>query len=98
MRKIYKVCIESVVWYASAAWMPWLSKSSLDRLERAQQKALRRMCGLTKNAPTASVYEEAEIVPLRVEAKRRAMICYEKAMRCSSEDPRKEMCEQVVNN
>ena len=32
-----------------------------------------------------SVFEEVEVVPVRVEARRRAMICYEKAMKIQEE-------------
>ena len=97
LKTIYKVCLESAAWYAAAAWMPWLSASRFNVLESAQKKALRIVCGLTKTAPKNCVYEEAEVVPIRVEAKRRSMICYEKAMRCGNEDPRREICERQVD-
>ena len=59
----------------------------------AQQKALRIVCRQTKTR----VFEEAELVPVRVEVRRRAMICYEKAIKCSNKDPRRKICEKQMD-
>ena len=91
LKTIYKVCVESAVWYAAAAWMPWLSTSRFNVLESAQQKALRIVYGLTNTAPKICMLEEVKVLPFRVEVRRRAMICYEKAMRCE------EICERQVD-
>ena len=96
MKKVYKAVVESVFWYSSSAWMPWLSKSNLIKLETAQREALRVVCGLTKTTPSEIVYLEAEEVPISVEARRRAMYCFEKAMRCEGRDPRTILCEKRI--
>ena len=50
----------------------------------------------TKPAPKTCVYEEAEVVAVTVEARRRTMICYEKAIKCGYEDSRREICERLA--
>ena len=56
------------------------------------------MCtGLTKTAPTESVYLEAGIDPSSENAKRKGMIEYEKAMGAKHDDPRRILCERVVS-
>ena len=80
------------MWYGSSAWMPWLSNSNMEKLERAQRGAMKEATGQTRTTPNEYVYLEAEISPVRIEAKRRAMIAYEKAMRCKEGDPRLELC------
>ena len=81
MRKVHIALVESVMWYAASAWMPWLSATNFGRLERAQREALRTVTGLTKTSPTECVYKEAGMTPVRLEAKRRALITYEKLSR-----------------
>ena len=94
LRKVYKVVVESCFWYASAAWMPWVSNSEMEKMERVQREALRVVTGLAISTPKEIVYLEAEETPLAVEAKRRAMIMFEKAVRGREEDPRRKMCEK----
>ena len=35
---IYKTMVESNAWYAASAWLPWISKSKMKELERAQKR------------------------------------------------------------
>ena len=61
--------------------MPWLSKTNFEKLEVAQREALRVVTGLPKSTPTEALYLEAEVDPIRIEAKRRVLIQYEKVLR-----------------
>ena len=74
MIALYKMLLESCVWYASSAWLPWVSKC-------LQREGLRVCTGLTKTAPTESVNLEAGIDSIIVNAKRKGMFEYEKVMR-----------------
>ena len=96
MKKIYKIVVESCFWHASTAWMPWLSRSNLERLERVQREGLRYITGLTATAPVECVYLESGCEPLGVEGKRRALCMYEKAMRGRNDDPLKYIGEKKV--
>jgi hypothetical protein len=94
LMKVYKSVVESCFWYAAAAWMPWLAKTRMEQLERAQREALRAVAGIAKSVSVECVYEETGAVPVRVEAKRRALVAYEKAVRAKEVDPRRKMCEK----
>lgn len=81
MRQVYRAIVESVVWYAAAAWLPWLSTTLLRQLEVVQREGLREVTGLTRTAPCEAVYLEAQIDPISVELRRRALMMHEKAAR-----------------
>ena len=92
--KIYKAMVESVVWYGAAGWMPWVSKTNMEKLESAQREALRVITGVTKSTRVDNIYLEAEVDPIGVEAKRRAIIAYEKSLCLQENNPRREICER----
>ena len=46
MIAVYKVLVESCVWYVSSAWLPWVSKSYVELIERVQREGLRVCTGL----------------------------------------------------
>uniref|UniRef100_A0A1I8HE60 Reverse transcriptase domain-containing protein n=1 Tax=Macrostomum lignano TaxID=282301 RepID=A0A1I8HE60_9PLAT len=87
LRTVYKAVVESVVWHAAAAWMPWLSQTRLNDLDRAQKVALRLVSGLPSSTPSVAIYREADCVPISLEAKRRALVAVEKALRRPEADP-----------
>ena len=57
--------IRSVISYAAAGWAPWASASGLDRLARADHRALRLISGLLSTAPLESLHVEAGVTPLQ---------------------------------
>ncbi len=93
MKGIYEATVESVIWHAGAGWLPWISKTGMAKLEVAQRKALRVICGLVQSSPEETIYREAETLPIGREAKRRALIAYEKSLRLEAENPRRVICE-----
>ena len=54
----------SVAEYASPAWAPWLSKTGLDKMKRAQLKAARVITGNTRSTPREAVLLEAGLETL----------------------------------
>ncbi len=54
---------------------------------------LRTVAGLTKSTPKEVVHLETEVVPLRVEGQRRAMIAYERSLRLGENNTRRGACE-----
>ena len=62
MRKIYTATQRSIADYAGAAWAPWLSKSNLEKVERAQ--ATQIVTGNTLSTPVEAVLQEAGLEPL----------------------------------
>ena len=51
LRRVYLAAQRSVLDYAAAAWQPWLSDSQLNKLEVAQNKALRIVTGQYSSTP-----------------------------------------------
>ena len=79
--KIYRAVVEPCFWYAAPAWMPWVARTGLERLERAQREALRAVAGLPRSTPIEAIHLETEVDPVGVEGRRRALVRYEKALR-----------------
>uniref|UniRef100_A0A1I8HJM6 Reverse transcriptase domain-containing protein n=1 Tax=Macrostomum lignano TaxID=282301 RepID=A0A1I8HJM6_9PLAT len=77
--RVYRALVESVVWHAAAAWTPWLSSTRLDDLDRAQREALRAITGLPRSTPVEAIYMETNVSPISLEARRRALMAYEKS-------------------
>jgi ribonuclease HI len=92
--RVYKVVVESVVWYGAAGWMPWLAKTSLDKLEVAQREALRAVTGMAKSVAAGYIYLETGVTPISWEGKRRAVMAYEKSMRLEEDNPRRMVMEK----
>lgn len=54
------------------------------------------MTGLLQTAPVDSIYLEAGVDPIKVEAKRRALITYERWERSKATDPKRQLCDNVL--
>ena len=54
LRKIFLATQCSVLDYAATAWQPWLANTQLERLDRAQNQALRRITGQDSLLPPGS--------------------------------------------
>uniref|UniRef100_A0A1I8I854 PHD-type domain-containing protein n=1 Tax=Macrostomum lignano TaxID=282301 RepID=A0A1I8I854_9PLAT len=95
--RVYRALVESVVWHAAAAWTPWLSSTRLDDLDRAQREALRAITGLPRSTPVEAIYMETNVSPISLEARRRALMAYEKANRRPADDPFRQICDRQLN-
>jgi hypothetical protein len=82
LRKIYLTAQRSILDYAAPAWQPWLSKTEMDRLDRAQNKALRRITGQASSTPLEALRLEAGLPSYETVSKRLVAISREKAYRC----------------
>ena len=50
----------------------------MDELERAQRETIRKITGQVKSTPKEYIYEESDIEPLSVTAKRKAVTKYKR--------------------
>ena len=55
LTQLYHAYVRSQLNYAGPAWQPWLSDSNRMQLERAQNKALRRVTGQMRNSPVEAL-------------------------------------------
>jgi len=88
LRRVYLTTQRCVLDYAAAAWQPWLSDSQMQKLERAQNKALRIVTGQYNSTPTEALRLESGVVSYKTHSKRLASIAAEKADRLPPVHPR----------
>ena len=88
LRKVYLTTQRSVLDYAAAAWQPWLSETQMQKLERAQNKALRIVTGQYNSTPVEALRLESGVVSYKTHSKRLTSIAAEKADRLPPDHPR----------
>jgi hypothetical protein len=59
LRKVYQTSLLSRAIYAGGGWLPWLSASSVEMLDQAQNRNLRIITGQLALTPTDALREEA---------------------------------------
>jgi hypothetical protein len=59
LRKVYQTSLLSEATYAGGGWLPWLSASSVETLDRAQNRNLRIITGQLASTPTDALRVEA---------------------------------------
>ena len=96
LRTTYTALCRAILEYGSAAWMPWLSKTEKENLERVQLEAGRIITGLTKSAPTEAVLIEADLDRIGKRANTLATVAYERSLRLEEENPRRRLAEKEV--
>ena len=96
MRTVYAATQRSVAEYGSAAWAPWMSQSSLDKIERASRRAARRVTGATQSTPGEAVAREAGLEEMKTRYRRAAVGQYERWKHLEEGDPRRETADREV--
>jgi ribonuclease HI len=89
LRKVFLAHIRSVLDFAGCAWQPWLSKTNICKLERAQNKALRLITGQAKSSPVEALRAEADVSSFTSNIRANCMRSMEKAHRLPEDHPRK---------
>jgi hypothetical protein len=59
LRKVYQTSLLSGATYAGGGWLPWLSGSSVEMLDRAQNRNFRIITGQLASTPTDALRLEA---------------------------------------
>ena len=91
LRSTYMAFSRACADYAAGAWMPALSKTSLEKLEVAQRQACRTITGCLRSTPSGALAREADIEPFSVRRKLYAAVAAEKHSRDLPGDPVQEM-------
>ena len=87
-RTLYIQYIRSCFEYASSGWSPWISKTSLKKLEVLQREALRSIAGLTKDCPKDFIYLETDLERLVHRFEKIDEILWDKFLRLHEDDDR----------
>ena len=88
LRSVYITMQRSVMDYAAPAWQPWLSATQLNKLEVAQNKALRLISGQHASTPLEALRLETGIGSYSSTSKQLTAKAYEKANRLPENHPR----------
>ena len=78
----------SAVEYAAASWLPWVSSSTMEKLETCQRFAGRAITGQVKTTPVEAILAEANLPKIGTKATQLCSIALEKSKRIAPENPR----------
>ena len=92
--QLYCTYNRSALEYASCSWNSWISTTSMKRIQRIQNEALRTAAGLAKTCPVDFVHAETGVEPLEDRLRKNDMIKYEEYLRLEEDDPRRKMLEK----
>ena len=73
--------------YSGPGWQPWLCESSIQLLERTQNKALRIISGQLRSSPVEALRYETSIVSYTTHMDRNILKSHEKAKRLPTSHP-----------
>ena len=65
LRAIYLALVRSVLSFAAAGWVPWISADAMNQLVRADNRALCIVSGLLNTAPVETIAIEAGVQDLK---------------------------------
>ena len=88
LKSVYLTSIRSVIDYAGPAWQPWIGDTNKGLLERAQNKALRRISGQHVGSPIGTLNLETDIPTYSTIIDRQCLKAQEKGLRMPAEHPR----------
>ena len=88
LRRVYQSIGLSAMRYCGPGWQPWLSRSNVEVLERAQQKCLRAITGMYSTTPVEALRLEGGFPAIAAVIKRDAALAMEKSLRLSPTNPR----------
>lgn len=84
---VYRALQLSVIRYAGAAWLPFISAIQMDRLERANNTALRAITGQLRSTPTEALHAEAGLPSIRAVSRQLVAVSMERAARLPAKHP-----------
>ena len=93
-RTIYLQYVRLALEYNSPSWVPWISNTRANSLQRVQNDALRSIVGLAATCPRDFLHLETNIEPLKLRFKKNSILLREKYRRLRSKDPRRRMLEK----
>ena len=90
LRRIYIAMHRSIMDFAAPAWQPWLSPTSFDSLERAQNKCLKIITGVYQGSNLECRRIEADIPSYKTHSSQLIAMSYEKGMRLPNGHPKRD--------
>jgi hypothetical protein len=87
LRKVYQTSLLSGATYAGGGWLPWLSATSVETLDRAQNRFLRIITGQLASTPTDALRVEAGFQSFGCLRDRAAAVALKKVAQTGPGDP-----------
>ena len=81
LRQVYITTQRTVLDYAAPAWQPWLSNTSMNKLETAQNAALRLVTGQYRSTPVEALRKKSSVESYKIHSKKILATASEKADR-----------------
>ena len=91
LRSTYLAIGRTIMDYAGAAWQPWLSKTSFEKLESAQRFAGRIITGHLKTTPNECILLDINLTSMVTKCRQNAVIALEKSKRLPPNNPRRQV-------
>ena len=89
LRRCYMAHFRSMFEYAGCSWLPWISNSNIEKLDRLQNQALRMICRQAKSSPLEGLRLECEVPSIQSVVKSATIQSREKAHRLTIDHPRR---------
>ena len=89
LRRCYLAHFRSMFDYAGSSWLPWISDSNIQKLDRLQNQALRMICRQAKTSPLEGLRLECEVPSYASVVKAVTIQSREKAAHLSMDHPRR---------
>ena len=94
LRATYIATGRSAVEYAAAAWLPWVSSSTMEKLETCQRFAERTITGQVKTTPVEAILAENNLSKIGTRTTQLCAIALEKSKTIAPENSRHQIAEQ----
>ena len=97
LRSTYIVTGGSTVEHAAVAWLPWVSISTIEKLEMYQRYARRAITGQIKATPVEAILAEADLPTVAARATQLSNVAMEKSLRMPDTNPRMQVATAEVH-
>jgi ribonuclease HI len=98
LRRVYQSLGLSAARYCSPGWAPWLARSNLEVLERAQNRCLRAITGLHATAPVDALRREGGFCSIGTAFRKDSAVAMEKSLRLPQTNPRSQIATKQVRH
>ena len=94
LRATYSATGRSAVEYAAAAWLPWVSSLTMEKLETCQRFVGQAITGQAKTTSVEAILAEDDFSKIGTKATQLCAIAPKKSKRVAPENPRHQIAEQ----
>ena len=98
LRRVFQATISSVLNYCGPAWQPFMSPTSTDILQRAQNRALRSVTACLSTTPVETLHIETSVPLMATQVARNSAVALEKSLRLPTNHTRHQIAAAEVHH